>query len=54
LRLLTADVPWAANSLQSPEAVRPVDSAVEVRDGKATLELKPYTWARLRLAKAAK
>jgi alpha-N-arabinofuranosidase len=49
---LTADVPWAANSLQSPDAVRPKDSTVEVRGGKLALELKPYTWVRVRIPRA--
>ncbi|MBI4326266.1 MAG: hypothetical protein HY674_13525 [Chloroflexi bacterium] len=49
LRLLTADVPWAANSLEDPQHVQPVDSTVTVQDGKIELEIRPYTVMRLRV-----
>jgi alpha-N-arabinofuranosidase len=46
---LSADVPWAVNSLQSPDAIRPKDSTLEIRGGKLTLDVKPYTWVRVRI-----
>jgi len=53
LWMLTAGVPWAANSLASPDAVRPAESAVDVRAGTLEVHLAPYTVARLRLRPAA-
>jgi alpha-N-arabinofuranosidase len=49
VRTLSAEVPWAVNSLAHPQAVAPVDSIVQVRDGKARLELQPFTVARVRV-----
>lgn len=49
LRQLSAPVPWAANSLDQPEAVKPVDSTLPWAEGKLTVILPPYTWARLHL-----
>ena len=40
---LSADVPWAANTLEKPGAVQPVDTQVSVRDEKLELEVKPYS-----------
>ncbi len=54
LRTLSADVPWAVNRLESPNAVAPVDSTVEVAEGKITLDLKPYTVARLKIPARAR
>jgi alpha-N-arabinofuranosidase len=52
VRTLAADVPWAANSLESPQAVRPVDSTVAVRDGKLVLEVRSYSVLRVRIRNA--
>jgi len=52
LLVLSADVPWAANTLQSPEAVRPKDAQAEIRQGKLSLELQPFTWVRVRIPRA--
>ncbi|MHB8520279.1 MAG: alpha-L-arabinofuranosidase C-terminal domain-containing protein [Limisphaerales bacterium] len=49
LRTLTADVPWAANSLDAPRAITPVDSAIDVKNGRLELDLRPYTVVRLRI-----
>lgn len=54
LRTLSADVPWAVNRLESPNAVAPVDSTVAVVEGRLTLDLKPYTVARLRIPTRAR
>jgi alpha-N-arabinofuranosidase len=52
LYLLSADVPWAANTLRSPETVKPQESTIEIHDGKLILDLKPFTWCRVRLPKS--
>jgi alpha-N-arabinofuranosidase len=49
VRQLSAPVPWAANTLEQPQAVKPVDFSRPWADGKLTLDLPPYTWARVRL-----
>ncbi|MBU6398881.1 MAG: alpha-N-arabinofuranosidase, partial [Verrucomicrobia bacterium] len=46
---LTGNVPWAANSLEAPAAVKPVDTTVAVRDGRFALDLRPYTVVRVRV-----
>jgi alpha-N-arabinofuranosidase len=48
---LSAEVPWAVNTLRSPQAIRPVDSTAEVRDGKLTIDVKPFTVMRIRIPK---
>src|SRR5262249_35619137 len=50
VRTLSANEPWAGNTLEQPEAIRPVDSVVLVTAGKITLDLAPYSIVRLRLA----
>ncbi len=52
LHTLAADVPWAANTLEKPEAVKPLDSTVPVREGRLELELRPYTVMRVRIPRA--
>ena len=49
---LSADVPWAANTLRLPETVKPQESTAEIRDGKLILDLKPFTWCRAHVPKA--
>jgi alpha-L-arabinofuranosidase len=49
VRTLSADVPWAANTLERPDAIKPVDSTVAARDGEFDLELKPYSVLRVRI-----
>lgn len=51
LRRLRAEVPWATNSLEKPEAVKPVDSKVDIGSGRFKLELQPYSVVRLRIPK---
>ena len=53
VRTLAAAVPWAGNTLEQPEAVKPVDSTVAVRDHKLELELPPYSVLRVRVPRAA-
>jgi alpha-N-arabinofuranosidase len=54
LYVLSADVPWAANTLQSPGAVKPRESTADIRDGKLLLDLKPFTWCRVQVPKAGR
>jgi len=49
VRTLTAAVPWATNTLEHPEAVLPSDSSLPVHAGQLTIDLAPYTVARVRL-----
>jgi alpha-N-arabinofuranosidase len=48
-RTLAADVPWAANTLEQPDAVAPVDTTLPVRDRRLELDLRPFSFVRLRL-----
>ena len=52
LYLLSADVPWAANTIRLPETVKPQESTIEIRDDKLILILKPFTWCRVRVPKS--
>ena len=51
VRTLSGPVPWAANTLRDPEAIKPVDSTAAVREGRLTLELQPYSVVRVRVPK---
>jgi alpha-N-arabinofuranosidase len=53
VRVLSAAVPWASNTLAAPAAVQPADLSAEVREGKITLEIKPYSVLRVRVSRAA-
>ena len=46
---LGADVPWAANTLNHPEAIKPSTSAAAIQNGKLELELEPFGIVRLRI-----
>jgi alpha-L-arabinofuranosidase len=46
---LSADVPWAANSLRAPQAVSPKISATRVIDNTLAIELRPYSVLRIRV-----
>ena len=52
VRSLSTDVPWAANSLEKPEAIKPADSQIGVQAGKLTLTIKPYTVLRVTIPSA--
>ncbi|MBM3840154.1 MAG: hypothetical protein FJ398_19740 [Verrucomicrobia bacterium] len=49
VRMLTGEVPWAANTLERPEAIKPLDKTVGVRDGKIELDVLPFTLLRVRI-----
>ncbi len=48
--LLSAKVPWAANTLEAPQAVTPVVSSIEVKGGSLTVDLPLYSVAHVRVA----
>ncbi len=50
LLLLSADEPWAANTLQEPQRVAPAEQTAAVRDGRLTVDLPSCGIAQLRLA----
>ena len=52
VRTLGADVPWAANSLEQPELVKPIDTKAEVAGGKVVLEVRPFSVVRLRVPRS--
>jgi alpha-N-arabinofuranosidase len=43
IQTLTADVPWAANSLEKPEAIIPITTTGKIENGKMLITIKPYT-----------
>ena len=49
LLTLAAETPWAANTMEAPEAIKPVMSRAVLHGGKFELELRPYTWLRARI-----
>jgi alpha-N-arabinofuranosidase len=49
LRTLSADVPWAANTLDQPRRVHPVDADVAVTGDGLVLDLPPFAVARVRV-----
>jgi alpha-N-arabinofuranosidase len=51
-RTLAAEVPWAANTLEAPEAVRPADAVLPVDGRRLAVDLKPYSVLRVRVRPA--
>jgi alpha-N-arabinofuranosidase len=43
LQTLTADVPWAENTLENPEAITPVSTTAKIENGKILITIKPYS-----------
>jgi len=43
IQTLSADVPWAANTLEKPEAIKPVTTAGKIENGRMLITIKPYT-----------
>jgi alpha-N-arabinofuranosidase len=43
IQTLTADVPWAANSLEKPEAVTPTTTTAKIENGRMLITVRPYT-----------
>lgn len=46
---LSADVPWASNSMKQPDKVIPANSVSEIKNNKLTLEIQPYTYLFVRI-----
>jgi alpha-L-arabinofuranosidase len=44
VRTLVADIPWAANSLDNPEVVKPVVATVKLKGRGLSLTLRPYSF----------
>jgi len=47
IQTLCADVPWATNTLEKPEAITPVITAGKIENGKMLITIKPYTVLRI-------
>jgi alpha-L-arabinofuranosidase len=43
IQTLSADVPWAENTLEQPEAIIPVNTAAKFENGKLPITIKPYS-----------
>jgi len=47
IQTLTADMPWAANTLEEPEAITPATTTAKIENGKMQISIKPYTVLRI-------
>ena len=47
IQTLTADVPWAENTLENPEAIIPASTAEKIDNGKMLISIKPYSVLRI-------
>jgi len=47
IQTLSADVPWATNTLEKPEAITPVSTAGKIENGKMLITIKPFTVLRI-------
>jgi alpha-N-arabinofuranosidase len=52
IKTLTADVPWAANTLEKPEAITPITTSAKVENGKMLVTVKPYTVLKITVSRA--
>ena len=52
LQTLTADVPWAENTLENPEAITPATTTAKIENGKMLITIKPYTVLKITASKA--
>jgi len=43
LKTLTADVPWATNTLENPKAIIPKTTTAKIENGRMLITIKPYT-----------
>jgi len=43
IQTLSANVPWAANTLENPEAITPATTTAKIENGKIQITIKPYT-----------
>lgn len=51
IQTLTADVPWATNTHEKPEAIIPISTAGKIENGKMLITIKPYSVLRITAAK---
>jgi alpha-N-arabinofuranosidase len=51
IQTLTADVPWAENTLENPEAIIPVTTTAKIENGKMLITIKPYTVLKITASK---
>ena len=49
VRTLSAEVPWAANTLEKPDAIKPRDTTTPVAAGSFILDVQPYSVVRVRV-----
>lgn len=49
VRTLSAEVPWAINTLERPDAIKPRDTTTSVNGGAFTLDLLPFSVVRVRV-----
>jgi len=47
IQTLSADVPWATNTLEKPETITPVSTTGKIENGKLLITIKPYTILRI-------
>ncbi len=51
IKTLSAEIPWAANTLENPEAVKPVTATTRIDNGGLSIVLQPYSFTRLRISR---
>ncbi|MEN6424044.1 MAG: alpha-L-arabinofuranosidase C-terminal domain-containing protein [Phycisphaerales bacterium] len=52
VQTLAAAVPWAANTLEAPEAIKPVASTKDLSNGRLSLRLPPYSFTLVRVPRS--
>jgi alpha-N-arabinofuranosidase len=52
IQTLTTDVPWAANTLEKPEAITPITTTTKIENGKMLITIKPYTILKITASRA--
>ena len=52
IQTLTANVPWAVNTLDKPEAITPITTTAKIENGKMLITVKPYTVLKITVSKA--
>jgi alpha-N-arabinofuranosidase len=52
IQTLSANVPWAVNTLENPQAIIPVNTTAKIENGKMLITTKPYTVLKITASKA--
>ena len=47
MQVLSAEVPWAQNTIENPQGIRPLTSTVDVENATIRIDLRPFTLVRL-------